>query len=363
LLPVIETILGVALGLIVLLDIFLLVLHSRADTGTISRWIATPVWSGFIALSKGLGRGKGRFLSFAGPTILLLVIASWLLLLTLAAALVVHPNLGTGIRATHGETPTDFVTALYVAGHTLDFVGGSDFGPHTSAMRLFHLTSSIIGVALVPLIITYLLEVYSSLRARNSLGLKVHLHSAETGDAAEIIAALGPRGRFDTGYVILAEWASEVTEVKESHHFHPILFYFRFREPYYSISRTALTSLDTVALIQSALDDQEYGWLKHSAAIDQLKRGTMLELRTVISSFVPDAETDIPPDEQMRARWRRRYAAGIEQLRRAGIKTTEAGAEEYIALRAQWDRYITSLAPQFAYHMDEIDTALAKVKE
>lgn len=36
--------------------------------------------------------------------------------------------------------------------------------------------------------------------------------------------------------------------------------------------------------------------------------------------------------------------------------------EEYISLRTQWDRYITLLTPQFAYDMDEIDTALAKVK-
>jgi hypothetical protein len=31
-------------------------------------------------------------------------------------------------------------------------------------------------------------------------------------------------------------------------------------------------------------------------------------------------------------------------------------------LRKQWDRHITLLAPKFAYEMDEIDTALAKVK-
>lgn len=37
--------------------------------------------------------------------------------------------------------------------------------------KLFDLISSLIGVALVPLIITYLLEVYTSLRARNTLGL------------------------------------------------------------------------------------------------------------------------------------------------------------------------------------------------
>lgn len=363
-LQILEIIAGAVLGLAVLLDIFLLVLHARADTGTVSRLISQPLWRGFIGVSHSLGRWKGTFLSFAGPTILVAIIGSWLLLLTLAAALIIHPNLGAGVRATHGETPTDFVTALYVAGHYIDFVAGSDFSPHTSAMRLFHLIGSIIGVALVPLIITYLLEVYGSLRARNSLGLKVHLHSAETGDAAEAIAALGPHGKFDVGYLVLAEWAAETTEVKESHHFHPILFYFRFREPFYSISRTALTSLDTVTLIQSALDEDEFGWLKKTAAVEQLKASTLLELKTVISAFVPKeaAEAKETPDERTRARWRQRYTAAVERLQHAGIKTSVSGTEEYISLRSEWDRYITILAPKFAYEMDEVDTALAKVK-
>jgi hypothetical protein len=362
LLQAIEPILGVILGVVVLLDIYLLVLHARADTGTISRLISAPVWGAFIGLSQSMGRRKGFFLSFAGPTILVLIIGSWLLLLTLAAALIIHPSLGTAIRASHGETPTDFVTALYVAGHNLDFVAGSDFAPHTPAMRLFHLISSIIGVALVPLIITYLLEVYSSLRARNSRGLEVQLHSAETGDAAEVIAALGPRGRFDTGYVVLTEWAAKAVEVKESHHFHPVLFYFRFSEPYYSVSRTSLVTLDTVTLIKSALDENEYGWLKQSAAIDQLWRGTLMELKTLIRSFAPSADVEMPPSEETRARWRRRYAAALDRLQHAGIKTTGSGVEHYITLRAQWDRYITVLAPKFAYDMDEIDPALAKLK-
>ncbi len=37
-----------------------------------------------------------------------------------------------------------------------------------------------------------------------------------------------------------------MTGVKESHHFYPVLFYFRFREPFYSVSRSARLALDTV---------------------------------------------------------------------------------------------------------------------
>ena len=89
-----------------------------------------------------------------------------------------------------------------------------------------------------------------------------------------------------------------------------------------------------------------------------------MELKTLLATFVSDANLDMPLhlDEQTRTLWARRYADAVERIRRAGIKTTESGAEHYISLRAKWDRYITLLAPKFAYEMDEIDTALAKVK-
>jgi hypothetical protein len=111
LLQTVEPILGAILGIVVLLDIFLIVLHARADTGLISRFVSYPIWQAFIIFSRSLGRWKGSFLSFAGPIILVIILATWFLLLTLAAALIIHPNLGTAIRATHGETPTDFATA------------------------------------------------------------------------------------------------------------------------------------------------------------------------------------------------------------------------------------------------------------
>lgn len=195
------------------------------------------------------------------------------------------------------------------------------------------------------------------------MGPKVHLLSAETDDAAEVIAGLGPHGKFDAGYSILADWAAETAQVKEAHHFYPMLFYFRFSEPYYSVSRTALTALDTITLIRTALDNEEYAWLKESAAAQQLWRGTIMELKTITANFIPGADIEVPPDEQTRSRWRRRYAAGVERLQRAGIKTDESGTEAYISLRTEWDRYITELAPKFAYHLEEIDPAMTKVKQ
>ncbi|MGE5073048.1 MAG: ion channel [Anaerolineae bacterium] len=356
---------GAVIGLVVLVDIFLVVLYARAHTGILARFLTYGLWRLLVRVSKLFGSRRQGFLTLSGPIILLSLLFSWGLLLSMAAALIIHPGLGTGVRSTQGQTPTDFITALYVAGTSLSFVGASDFAPTNSAYRLFFLLTSMTGVTVVSLTVTYLMELYGSLRDRNAHGLKVHLMSAETGDAAEILARLGPEGMFEEGYQILAEWANQTAQVKETHGFYDMLFYFRFREAFYSVSRTALTSLDMIALIKSALDEKEYGWLRNAAAVEQLGRGTMLELkelRTLATFAAPEGDMDAPPDPQTRARWHRRFDAALERLEEAGVKTNKKGVEQYISLRTQWDRYIRVLAPKFAYEMDEVDPALAEIK-
>jgi hypothetical protein len=358
-----EETIGAFLLIFVLLDIFFLVLYARANTGIYSERLSRFEWRALVWLSRALGRSRNLFLALSGPIILVTVLFLWPFLLSIALALIIHPNLGTGIAATHGPTPTDFITALYVGGSSLDFIGSSDFSPQTSFFRLFDLFTSIIGLSLVSLTVTYLMELYGNLHARNALGLRVELFSSQTGDAAEVIAGLGPQGKFEVGNSDLADWAAETSHVRESHHFYPILFYFRFTEPYYSVSRTALVALDTVSLIRSALDDKEYGYLKEAVAIEQLWRANILQLRTLTKNLVPNANVESPIDTHTRNHWEQRYEAGVKRLKQAGIKTVLSGAEDYIFLRTQWDRYITLLAPKFAFDMNEIDTALAKVKQ
>jgi hypothetical protein len=123
-----------------------------------------------------------------------------------------------------------------------------------------------------------------------------------------LLAGLGPRGSFDGGYTNLSNIATDVTTAKESHHFYPVLFYFRFDAAYYSVSSITLMSFDVVTLIRSALDEEQGGWLERSAAVREL--------------------------------W-----------------WSGAGAEMYIALRAQWEHDIAALAPMMDYAMEEIDPA------
>src|SRR5690242_4180217 len=93
----------------------LTVLYARIGTSIIGSRVGRLVWASFVG-SKGYCTRRGAVLSFCGPIILVLLVGVWALGLTLAAALVMHPELGTSIRASYGETPTDFVTAMHAGG-------------------------------------------------------------------------------------------------------------------------------------------------------------------------------------------------------------------------------------------------------
>jgi hypothetical protein len=104
-------------------------------------------------------------LSICGPMIVVALLLTWSIFLALGAALIVHPQRGTSITNSSQETPTDFVTALYVAGSSLSIVGGSNFGPQSSGVKLLFLLNSVIGTSVISLTLTYLIQIYGAFRA------------------------------------------------------------------------------------------------------------------------------------------------------------------------------------------------------
>jgi len=280
-----------------------------------------------------------------------LLVLTWSVLLAVGAGLIIHPELGTGVRASSGETPTDFITAVYVGGSSLSIVGASDFAPHTAAMKVMFLFNSVVGTSVISLTLTYLMQIYAALRERNALGLKLH--------------AMFPDGELSGGYNNLSELAGEMAEAKEGHHFYPVLFYFRFREPYYSVSRTTLLALDTVSLIKSALADDKAGWVKKSASVQQLWSGSLMLVSTLDETFL-DQAPEGGGDAITAEPWRARYFAALRRLRQAGLPLVAdeaTGAELYVTLRGRWDPLIAALAPAMGYSMDEIDPARSRPQE
>jgi len=342
---------------LVLADVFLTVLYARAGTGIISDRLARLVWLALRRLASD--RINRHLLSFCGPAIVVALLLTWSILLAIGAALIVHPQLGTNITSSNQGTPTDFVTAIYVAGSSLSIVGGSNFAPQSAGAKLLFLLNSLIGTSVISLTITYLMQIYGALRSRNSLCLKIHGLTGETGDAVELLAHLFAHDQLSAGYNNLSNLAAEATDAKEAHHFYPILFYFRFPEPYYSVSRSWLIALDAVSLIRSALPN-EADWLKQSGAVTQLWTAALLLLATLNNVFLQQKASAEADDTDHRI-WRIRFENARQRLQEAGINVTadlQRSSESYIEQRRRWDHLTRLLGSSMAYQPAEIDAAV-----
>src|SRR3712207_9165676 len=76
---------------------------------------------------------------------------------------------------------------------SMSIVGASDYGPTSPGYKLLFLFNSMVGLSVTSLTLTYLMQVYSALRSRNTLGLMVETQSAETGRSEEHTSELQSR--------------------------------------------------------------------------------------------------------------------------------------------------------------------------
>jgi hypothetical protein len=240
-----------------------------------------------------------------------------------------------------------------VAGNSLSIVGGGDDTPHTSATRLLFLLNSLIGASALSLVLSYLVQVYSALRERNALALSVDLMTNGTGDATEALVRLLPGEDTSEATGELGNLARVLAATKEAHHFYPLLFYFRFEDPLYSVSRFGFVILDLTWLIDTALDRGRDASLIGSASVTSLHRAGLLLLQTLDRNF-PTVERR-PSGSEVEWRHRQSYAAAVHTLAAAGITARPDGVERYVAARRDWETLIRRVAPTLGYAMNQID--------
>jgi len=365
---IVEQVLGTILFLFVLLDIFMTVLYARLGSRGIAR-LGAGVLGNLVGrmVSSVLGRiagshtWRGAVTSFGGPVTLVLLLSAWSWGLGIAAAMILQPHLGDTISVQGDRTPTDFVAALYAAGTSLSITGSSEFLPRSEPMRMLYLVNSLVGTTVVTLAVTYMLQLYSSLQRRNTLALEVHLYTAETGDAAELVAALAPLGDFSLTTSNLAAMAQGMTAIEEAHHFYPLLFYFRTATEERSLIRVLLVSLDAASIMRTALAERECARIGHAAPVVLLWRASLITAKMLESTFLSTSGADdyeAPPDAK--EKWRERYRNARDRLAQSGIPLQEdaaAGAERYVALREQWQRRIELLTSHTGFPYEGMDPA------
>lgn len=346
---------GLGLVCLALVDIYLTVLHPRADSSLLSVLIFKGIWRIFQCAACTLPVKKDKLFSYSGPTVVVVTIMIWVTLLLLGFALVIWAALGSAIQASEGQTPNDFMAALYYSGYSLTTLGTGDLVPQTNFYRLLTILEAALGFSIFTLTITYILSVYAALIKRNSFALSLHHRTDDTADAAELLARLTAYNDINNVKQDVANIAGNLIELLESQNSYPVLLYFRFRQMYYALPRVMYLTMDTAALIKSALDEETYGSMIHSTATAELWRGGLHLLSELSSTLLPKARSRAGTYYEQA--WRTRYYRAIERLKEEGVVTTndvEAGAETYIALRHQWAPYLLNLSSYMNYEWYEV---------
>lgn len=348
---------GAMLIIVAFADLYLTVLRGGRSS-LLSARVDHGVWQIFRHVSAKLGPGKTRLLSYAGPTLIPLMVLIWVVLLSVGFALIFLPVVGTKVVAANGHPMTGFWPALYFSLMSLATLGSGDIIATNNLYRMLEVTAAVTGFSTVTAALTYLMSVYNSLIRHNSFALLLHHASGDTGDAIELVARFGAGGSFSASQASISGLASELTFIIEAHRIYTVLRYFRRAKPACGLPQIALLTLDGASLIRSALNQTHYRGLVRSTTTAQLWRGGLQLLTDLESSFLPkDLVKRHQPDADDEREWRVHYRRALERFQTEGIVTPcdpTAGEDYYIELRRSWQPHVAAFADYLMYDWHEV---------
>ena len=342
---------GSGLVLAALGDVYTTVLFARSGTGLFSPWLYRGVWACLRRVARAIPDGRRRLLPHSGPILLVLNLLLWAALLIGGFALIVWPELGSGIQSSGGQpTPRTFGAALYFAGYNLTTLGVGDLIPQSDLLRVLTVVQAGLGFSLLTLSLTYFMSVYSALARRNRFALSLHHQTADSGDATELVAQLATADG-DAAQRELAEIEAGLDDLYESHHFYSVLHYFYFAERHYAMSQILQVAMETATLLRSTLDEREHRRLLESSAVEGLWRSGVYLLDGLAESLLPQhLQQEAASGREDIASWEADYRDAVEKLKTCGVAVRgdqQAGLIRYEELRRVWTGKINA----FARHM------------
>jgi hypothetical protein len=343
------------------IDVFLTVLYARSGTGLISPKLNLYIWLIFRQIARLFSRRKQTILSFCGPTILVTLLSLWVFLFIFGFALIIWPQLGNQVVATDGQDPATFWSAFYYSGYSFSTLGTGDIVPESDFYRVLMVVQSVIGFSLFTLIITYFLNLFNAVRRRNVFALSLHSKTLGTADPSEYVSRIAGDDELIITQQQFGEISVKLTEMLESHHFYPILQYFRFPEILYGIPRILLITLDTMSLFKSTLDEKSYFRPMNSVAANELWNSG-ISLLSHFAQTTPHkyVSLNFPDNREMyQGKWRNHYFAALEKLQLNGVETRkdpEEGLREYIRHVSRWEPYIIGLSQFMLYDEHDLFT-------
>jgi hypothetical protein len=354
------TMAGAALLVMVFYDIHATILRATKQPGPFSTFLNRGLWWIATRSTRALNRRlRHRILSKIGPLLMPSLIAFFILMLLTGFALIYLPRLETEFKIDNAAHGTQIFQAFYFSGVTFLTIGYGDILPISGVTRTVALIEGASGLAIISLAITYLLTVYGALERKRAVALKFYHQARQGADIPGFISSHFARGSFHSLTESLREATRDLQELLESHLEHPVIHFFHPTEVYKGFPRALFVMLETVAILNAHLDEEEY--VEAGDHPDVLIAGdnaryvlaeliTSLNLESrVTESFETEAET-------IRRR-RKSFNRAIKHFQNTKIKTRddiERAFLEYSEDRANWERQLFHFSEFLGYDWDEV---------
>ena len=218
---IVWTVLGVALVLLALRDIFDVLFHPLGRGMVARRVVRGVAW-----MARKVPRGPSTIGLLAGPLGYVAVVATWAALLALGWALIFLPHLPSGFNFDQALDPAEhsgFLDALYISLVNLTSLGYGDISPASSLLRILGPVETMFGLGLLTASISWLISIYGSISRRDSLAHEVLLAKETEERLGEKLADADPV-LLET---MLAGFAEQLIRTRRDVIHFPITHYFR----------------------------------------------------------------------------------------------------------------------------------------
>jgi hypothetical protein len=349
---------GLLLLFFVAYDVYATILDASGRAGPLSGLVNRGVWAVARSVAVRFSRNRRhRLLNLVGPMLMPILIVIYLMLLISGFALIYLPRMPDEFSVLPSAESADWIESLYFSGTSLITIGYGDITPRTLFVRFFALVEGTSGFALISLAVTYLITVYSALERKRVIALSFY-HQAEGGaDVAGFVSHHFFAGRFHGLEFVLRTAARDINELQESHAEHPVIHYFHPVAVHKSMPRVFFLILETCAVINSCLDDEEYPETCSHPEVRTLEASGLhvLEQLTIALGLHRERPGEDPADASRRLQ--RRYRQTRKQLTEAGIKLrrdANKGWEIYLEQRQRWETKLHAFSEYLGYDWDEV---------
>jgi hypothetical protein len=262
-LETIEVILGIAVVLYILNDLFQSVVVPRPTPARyrLTRWVVRPGWRAWRAMGLRT-RERERMLGAYAPLVVVVLLVLWLSGLVLGFGLIFY-----GLRAQLQPVPHDFPTALYFAGTSVLTIGFGDLVATTGVARLLSLIAGGTGLGTIALAISFLFSLYGSFQRREILIVTLDARAGAPPSGVNLLETMAKLGMVDDLPRLFGEWETWAAEVLDSHLAYPVLAYFRSSHDNESWVSALGAVLDATTLVLTTVRDGPRGPAKMTFAM------------------------------------------------------------------------------------------------